>query len=450
MRRILLIFLLLVPATPLAAQEDTTRLPTGVRLGMIYQTLKRPALAVRPFTGDGPLATVAEQVGTILLRDLDYSDRFEMVAAPPQFATGPVDYQGWNRLGVVFLVTGSVETLESGYLLRLTLHDVVYGNVKQIQAFRLPVAASPDFRMAVHAAADEVVRWATGQRGMAASRILFVRRLADGRSELMVVDSDGENVRRIASSPEVLMSPVWSPDGQRVAYSVAQPDGNWHVAEREIESGAPRTISARPYLNMTPAYSPDGRRLALSITNGPSTDIFEYDLSQRCCLREVRGGPGEDLSPTFSPDGRQLAFMSDRLGQPHIYFMSAAGGDATLLSPYAYGEPGYYTSPDWSPESSLVAFHGRSRGEFQIMVADAAKPGSTVQQLTEEGSSEDPSWAPDGRHLVFVGVRAGGNGVYVMDTVSGRTRPLVLGGRVRLPDWSPTLLGASALTVRGQ
>lgn len=142
--------------------------------------------------------------------------------------------------------------------------------------------------------------------------------------------------------------------------------------------------------------------------------------------------------------------MSDRLGQPHIYVMPADGGEAELLSPYTYGEPGYYTSPDWSPETSLVAFHGRSRGQFQIMVADAASPGATVRQLTEEGRSEDPSWAPDGRHVVFRGVRATGEGLYVLDAASGRTRPLVLGGRVRLPDWSPTLLSASALTVRDE
>jgi TolB protein len=131
--------------------------------------------------------------------------------------------------------------------------------------------------------------------------------------------------------------------------------------------------------------------------------------------------------------------MSDRLGQPHIYVMPADGGEAQLISPYAYGEPGYYTSPAWAPEGSLIAFHGRSRGQFQLMVADAAKPGTPVQQITQEGVSEDPSWAPDGRHLVFSGVRGGAMGIYVVDIATGRTRPLVVGGRMRLPDWSPTL-----------
>src|SRR5690606_25760997 len=105
----------------------------------------------------------------------------------------------WNGLNVVYVLDGAVEPLDDGLLLRLTFHDVVYSRVRQLRAFRLPDASVPDFRMAVHAAADEVVRWATGQPGMAASRIAYVQRNDAGGSDLMVVDSDGENVRRIAS-----------------------------------------------------------------------------------------------------------------------------------------------------------------------------------------------------------------------------------------------------------
>ena len=237
MRRILLLFLLFY-TTPLAAQQDTTRLPTGVRLGMIYQTLQRPTLAVRAFTGEGELIGVAEQVGSIVARDLDYSDRFEVFEVPPQLAEGPVDYSAWNGLNVVYVLDGAVEPLpEEGYLLRLTFHDVVYGNVRELQAFRLPDASADGFRMAVHAAADEVVRWATGQPGMAASRIAFVRSTGEGGSELMVVDSDGENVRRIATSEGIMMAPAWSPDGTRIAYSVGSSDGSWTVEERDLVTG---------------------------------------------------------------------------------------------------------------------------------------------------------------------------------------------------------------------
>lgn len=438
-------------AHPLSAQDE--RVPTGVRIGLLYETSFRPRLAVRPFEvdpADRGVSGAAREINEIIERDLDYSDRFEMFRdIPRQAREGAVDYDVWNALGVVFLVTAEVEPRVDGQLLRVALHDVVYGHVKDRADFRLPPPEAGDFRMAVHAVGDEIVRWATGQAGMAASRVAFVRAHGDGSYELLVVDSDGENPRRVLRSDDVIMSPAWSPDGGRLVYAVGKA-GAWEIHERDLRTERVTVVSSRPGLNYTPRYSPDGRRLAMTLsTDRGATDVFEYDLDRNCCLRRLTHGPRADLSPAYSPDGRRLVFNSDRLGPPHIYIMSANGGDATLLTRFVYGEPGYYTSPDWSPTNSLIAFHGRSRGDFQIMVADADRPGATVQQITQDGRSEDPSWAPDGRHLVFSGIRGRNQGLFVVDSVTGRLRPLVTGARYLVPDWSPPLLDASVLMVRG-
>jgi TolB protein len=118
--------------------------------------------------------------------------------------------------------------------------------------------------------------------------------------------------------------------------------------------------------------------------------------------------------------------------------MPAGGGTAQRISPI--GQSVEYHAPDWSPLDSKVVFHGRSRGQYQIMLADAARPGSQVIQLTREGRNEDPSWAPDGRHIVYTGGAGGNEGLYVIDTVTGQTRLLARGRRLRLPDWSPSLV----------
>ena len=169
------------------------------------------------------------------------------------------------------------------------------------------------------------------------------------------------------------------------------------------------------------------------------------------CLRRLTSDRADDISPTYSRDGARIAFMSSRVGgMPHIFVMPVQGGAAMAISPYVYGQRGYYTSPDLSPTGSEVAFHGHwnSRGTYQIMVADASRTGGQVRQLTTEGANEDPSWGPDGRHLVYThaGVRGSEPGLYVIDTATGTRRPLATGSAgMRLADWSPPLLRAADL-----
>jgi TolB protein len=422
----------LMPA--IANAQDTTRVPTGVELIGRYNVSKRPLIAVRPIAASPGDAGAAITAAEILRRDFDYSDRFEIGDVPASLASGPVDYRQWNSLNVWYLITGTLTPSGSGYTLQLEVHDVVYGSVKTSAIHALPAATAPGFRMAVHIAADAVVQNITNQPGSAATRIAFIRRAGNGY-ELVAVDYDGENAQRIVTSPTMIYSPAWSPDGRKIAYAIRNASARVELHERDLASGRVRVISSRPEVSYTPAYSPDGRRLAFAVSvGGVVTEINDYDLQQGCCIRRISRGPRNDLNPTYSPDGQRIAFLSDRVGNPHIFTMPAEGGTATMLTPYNT-ERVKFTAPSWSPGGNEVAFAGESRGGFQIMIADVRRPG-VAKQVTSAGDNEDPSFAPDGRHIVFSSTGREGSGLYVIDTVTGRRRQVIAGSRLRTPEWS--------------
>lgn len=417
---------------PVAAQRDTVP-EVVVRLRMTYEPQYEPGFVVLPFGGD---AGAAEAVRGIVRQDLDFSDRFELKEPSGARATDEVNVALWRERGADWVLQGSVEGRGGALALRLTLHDAVYGQVKGSGTFDLPAQNSRGFRMAVHAASDAVVRWAVGEPGMAASRIAFVTQ-GRGSKEIYLVDSDGENVTRVTSDGSIALSPAWSPDGRKLAYTSYR-SGAPFLYERDLGTGADRLVSDRTGLNITPAYSPDGRTIAFATTVSGGTEIATTGAGG---LRQhTQGRRHISLSPTFSPDGGRIAFVSDRLGEPQIYVMEL-GGQPRLISEYTYGSRGYSTSPDWSPTGPQIAYHTRVGGNHQIVVS--AADGGRARLLTDRGRNEDPSWAPDGRHLVFASPDRDGGGLYVLDTVSGRVRPLVRGRGFGLPDWSPTLQRAT-------
>jgi TolB protein len=424
------VLLSLAPAA-LAAQD-----PEGVRLELRYRAEYQPGLVVLPLASAGGTDAVATVIRGVVRQDLAFSDRFE-VRDPGEGARAgqPVNAALWKERGADWVLDGAVEPRGGGYSLRLVLHDAVYGQVKGDRVFPLPAQGDPSFRMAVHAAADEVVRWATGDPGSAATRIAFVLQ-GRGSKEIYVVDFDGENLQRITADGSIALSPAWSPDGRRIAYTSYR-SGIPALYERDLSNGRDRVISDRVGLNITPAYAPDGRTIAFATTMGRTTDLVTWDRERGCCLQQItRGGVFDALSPTWAPDGRRLAFVSNRLGEPHVYVMTL-GGEPRLVSDYAYGRRGHNTSPEWSPRGDQIVYHSRMGGVPQLVVVSAG--GGTPRLLTNQGSNEDPSWAPNGRHVVFSSPDRDGGGLFVLDTVSGRIRPLLRGRGYGLPSWSPVL-----------
>ena len=415
-------------AARVGAQDTTTR---GVRIGLTYQPGVKPGVMVLPapwLNGDS--------IRTIVERDLDYSDRVTVIPSVDSAGTlsrTPLNYALFGRLGAAALVQLSPTT--SG--VRVIVHDVAKARVLEQSDFALPLSpVTAEWRLAVHAVSDEIERWITGVRGIAATRIVYVR-----DKQIRMVDSDGANDHILAGGGTscfvTCTSPAWHPSGRMVAYTVMTETGT-RLAVRDLLTTSVRWVSATPYsIAITPAFSRDGSLLAYAYGTENGTDIHVVPALGGQARRVTIGRGSENINPTFSPDGRKISFVSGRLGHPEVYITDADGTNVELLTQANVGEQAYRTSPDWSPDGRTIAYHAQIGGVFQIFTIGLRE--RVPRQLTSDASNEDPWWAPDSRHIVFTSTRSGVPQLFVMDVESGRVRQLTRGGGSRLGSWSPHL-----------
>jgi len=460
MRRVgwLALSLAVIASLRLAAQ-DTSAIDRGVRIGIVYRPGVRPGIVVLPGR-----ASALDSVRAIVARDLDYSDRFELItlpggdsirvttpAAAARLVTGAakatggaataagLNYPLFQALGADFAI-GIAAPAALADTTVVTVHDVAAGGVRRELRVRLPPLKDPGFRLAVHRVADRILETALGAAGTAASRVLFVR---DGK--VYSVDQDGADLRLVSSAEHAALSPAWAPDGRRFAYMEFW-QGHGRLFVQDVATGK-RTAAATmgQALDFTPAFSPDGKTLAFSRGTEDGTDIYTANIKDNCCLQRLTVGRFSDnLSPTYSPDGQRIAFVSTRSGLPQIYVMAADGTDQQLFAPFDYGVTGASYAPDWSPDGQAVAFHRDVGGTYQVFVLDVRT--RAVRQLTSVGRNEDPTWAPDSRHMAFVSDRSGYRQLWIVDVETGRIRALPSQDGVRLPAWSPRLLETAAST----
>ena len=290
-------------------------------------------------------------------------------------------------------------------------------------------------RFAIHGVSDELERWVTGVRGIASTKIAYV----EGKT-LKVVDSDGANERTLPTVGAAL-SPSWNPSGRSIVYVDADDHGT-RIAQIDLRTMRPRLLSASDRgLNITPAYTRDGKNIVwASGGDSPPELVLASANGDDSVRKPFVGRTGfETTMPSFSPDGKQIVFVSPRPLTPQLYTMNVDGTGLRLLTPVVPGKRSYRTSPDWSANGDEIAFQ-QQNGDFQVWtigVKDRA-----MKQLTNEGENEDPSWAPDGRHMSItrrLGAIGDMKDIWVLDERTGRLRQLTTSGDARLSEWSPPL-----------
>jgi TolB protein len=389
----------------------------------------RHAIAIVPFKDESSL--LRDAVTPVVKSDLGLSGVFRLLdsasVANVPFSPATVNYPLWKAAGAQSVATGTVTPASNGQLtISFSLVDVAQH--KQLTAGSFTV--TPDrSRQVGHTIADMIYQAITGQKGVFNTRIVYV--LKQGSTfQLQIADMDGSRPQTILRSREPIMSPAWSADGRYLAY-VSFETRKPVVWVQDLATGRRFAVANFKGSNSAPAWSPDGHVLAVVLTISGNSEIYLVNANGGS-PRRLTHSESIDTEPSWSPDGSRILFVSDRSGGPQIYSMSASGGEATRLTWHG----SYNVSPRVSPDGQRFTYIQRAGGGFRVMMQDFAS--GEARAISQDSYNERPSFAPNGRMVLYASTHAGRSVLYAATPDGGsKVRLGVINGEVQDPAWGP-------------
>ena len=309
----------------------------------------------------------------------------------------------------------------------------VYGESQMLglQYFTQPA----NWRRIAHMISDAIYQRITGEKGYFDTRIVFISESGPAlnrKKRLAVMDEDGANPIFLTNGGYLVLTPRFNPTAQMIAY-MSYVVGKPRVYLFDLESGRQEKLGDFPNMTFSPRFSPDGNKVVMSLEQGGNSDIYVLDLRTRAVAR-LTYDPGIDTSPSYSPDGKEITFESDRGGSQQVYVMNADGSNQHRIS---FGE-GRNGTPVWSPRGDLIAFT-KQAGSFRIWIM---RPDGTGERMLSNGwEDEGPTWAPNGRVLMFTRTIQGGRGsqIWAVDVTGRNERRVATPGDASDPAWSPLI-----------
>ncbi|MDP2214246.1 Tol-Pal system beta propeller repeat protein TolB [Phenylobacterium sp.] len=378
------------------------------------------------------------EIAQVITNNLERSGLFRPID-PAAFIERDLDirYQprfgDWKTINAQGLVNGEVTVDATG---RLTVNFRLWDVFAEQQLLGMQfTSTSENWRRVAHKISDAVYERLTGEKGYFDTRVVFVAESGgriDRVKRLAIMDQDGANPSYLTDGSYIVMTPRFSSTSQEITYMALRPEGS-SIYLFNLETGRRESLGSFNGMVFAPRFSHDGGKVAFSVERGGNTDIHVMDLRSRSTSR-LTTDPSIDTSPSFSPDGRQITFNSDRGGSPQLYVMNADGSGERRIS---FGA-GRYMTPVWSPTGEFIAFTKQAGGRFHIGVM--RPDGSGERLLTTSYLDEGPTWAPNGRVLMFSRETPGGAArLWTVDVTGRIVRPAPYPQSGSDPAWSPLL-----------
>jgi TolB protein len=413
-----------------------------VRLDITRGRVEPMPVAITVFPGSSPeVQQLGRDISSVITADLERSGLFRPID-PKGFLQDltSLDVQprfaDWRTLAAQALVQGAVEPLPNGQArVAFRLWDVFGGQQMEGQAY---TTQPENWRRVAHLIADRIYTAITGETGYFDTRIVYIAESGPALERvkrLAIMDQDGANNRYLTNGANLVLTPRFSPTAQEITY-MSYFRNVPRVYLFNIDTGRQEVMGDFPGMTFAPRFTPDGNKVLLSMATNGNSEIYEMDLRTRKTAR-LTDHPAIDTSPSASPDGSKITFASDRGGSQQIYTMNADGSDAKRIS-FAK-DKGRYATPVWSPRGDLIAFtrYGNTDGNFYIGVMRT--DGSGERLLAQGFLVESPTWAPNGRVLMyFAQARNGGRTrLYSIDLTGYNQREIITPQDASDPAWSP-------------
>lgn len=401
----------------------------ALEVNIIKQNQESFPILISPFSSNNNKQSY--KIAEIMSNNLNRSGDFNARSAKFVINSNP-DFNKLKNQGIEAIVVGKL-TKKSQKIFNIDISLLDVFSKKTLYSNKFAVHNSGTRRIA-HFLSDQIYQSLLGIKGAFDTRLAYVTvsNLANNKKEykLEISDSDANNAQTVLRSNSPVLSPVWSPEQDRIAYV------SFKNNRSEVFIQYPfmrRKTEKLPYFNgiaSSPAWHPNGKSLLLTLSKDGNKDIYSYSLVDKELTR-ITHNPGIDTEGSYSPDGKKIVFTSNRTGLVQVYIKNLLSGKINR----ATFQGSYNAKAVFSPNGKTLALVHKQNKNYRIALLDIKTKDLTV--MTHGKLDESPFFSPNGKMIIFSSQK-GNIGMLSVVSIQGKKTFELFAkiGEVREPNWS--------------